>query len=165
MTSSNDIIQQPLALLPHRQDIGPYLLQRPHRLGFVEVAVETDLVAGLHARLVEPGVRCVGGEHLAAEEGLDVAFFQERYLLGVTKVAIRLIFHNTAFAVDDGLEEPAERVRFNLAGPVDLFYYRRGGLLVTLTVFLERLDLFGIIGALSIDTLEPQGGRSTVTFQ
>ena len=45
--------RRPCGLFLQRQDIRPDLLQGPHRLRFVEVTVEADLVADLHA--VEPG--------------------------------------------------------------------------------------------------------------
>ena len=70
-------------------------------MGLVEIAGEADFVAGLDAGLHVPGVRGVG-EHLALEEGLDAAVFQERYLLGIPQVRVGLVLDDGLLAVDGG---------------------------------------------------------------
>ena len=69
------------------------------RLGLVEVAGEADLVPDLHAVGVVPGVGSVG-QNLAAQEGFDAALFQQRHLLRVAKVRVRLVLDDGGLAID-----------------------------------------------------------------
>lgn len=107
MASPDDLPQQPLGLPLQRQDVGADLLQCAERLGLVEVAGEADLVAGLDAFGVVPGVGGVG-QDLAFEEGLDAALFQERDLFGVAQVAVGLVFDYRRPAFDNRGEKPPQ---------------------------------------------------------
>jgi hypothetical protein len=88
---SKQTIQQPLGFLLDGEDVGADLLQRAQRLRLVEVPREADLVADLGGVFLDPGVGRVG-QHLAADEGLDAAFFEQRHLLGVAQVGVGLVF-------------------------------------------------------------------------
>ena len=49
-------------------------------------------------------------EHLAAQESLDAAVFQQRNLLGVPQVGIGLVLDRGGLVVDRGREQAAERI-------------------------------------------------------
>ena len=59
-------------------DIGLDLIQGAHGRGPVEVACEGDFIAHQRLALVDPGIRGIG-QHLATEERLDAAVFQQWY--------------------------------------------------------------------------------------
>src|SRR5207244_5912661 len=86
----------------------------PKWLRLVEVAGEADLIAGLDAGFVDPGVRGVG-QHLAADEGLDAAILKDRHLLGIAEFRVRLVLDNAVLTVDGGLEQTPEWIGLYLA--------------------------------------------------
>jgi hypothetical protein len=69
----------------------------------------------LVASLLDPGVRRVG-QHLAADEGFDAAFLQQRHLLGVAQVGVGFVLDDAGFAGDVGVVQAAQRVGVGLAG-------------------------------------------------
>ena len=91
-------VQQPLGLLLDGEDVGADLFQRAQRLRLVEVPREADLVADLGGVFLDPRIGRVG-QHLAADEGLDAALFQQRHLLGVAQVGVGLVLDDGGLAV------------------------------------------------------------------
>ena len=154
--SPDDLAQQPLGFLLQRQDIGADLLQCAQRLRLVEVAREADFVASPDAGRVVPGVGCVR-QHLAAQEGFDAALFEQRNLLGISQVAVGLVFDHALLAADGGGEQAAQRVGvgLGLAGLVDLLDDGRGGL-IDLPLGLEGLDLLRAVGLFRVDAIQAQ---------
>jgi len=55
------------------------------------------------------------GQDLALEERLDAAVFQQRHLLGVPQLRVRLVFHQGPLASDLDRVRAVQRVRFDLA--------------------------------------------------
>ena len=80
--------------------------KRAERLRLVEVAGEADLVAGLDAGRHVPRVGCVR-QHLTAKERLHPTLFEERHLLGVSEVGVRLVLDDGGFLAVGGGEERA----------------------------------------------------------
>ena len=125
--SRQQAIEQPLGLLLDGEDVAPNFLQRAQRLRLVEVPREADLVADLGGVFLDPRVGRVG-QHLAADEGLDAALFQQRHLLGVAQVGVGLVLDDGGLAVHGRLEQAAQRVGLGLAGLVHLGDDGRRGL-------------------------------------
>lgn len=76
------------------------------------------------ALFLDPGIRRVG-QHLAADESrytivLWAAVFEERHLLGVAQIGVRLVLDDGRLAVHHRLEQAVQRVGFGLAGLVHL---------------------------------------------
>src|SRR5207247_1705754 len=89
LARAQDLREKALCLLLQSDDVRPDLLKSPQRLRLVEKAGEADLVTGLDALRVVPGIGSVG-QHLTTDERLDAARFQQRHLLGVAQVAVGL---------------------------------------------------------------------------
>ena len=112
------------------------------------MAGEADFVADLGGVLLQP---CIGrvGHHLAADEGLDAAFFEKRNLLAVAQVGIRFVFNNAFFPVDDDLVEAVQRIGLGghglagFAGFVDFRDDRRCAFLAPAHGFVELLAVGG----------------------
>ena len=154
--------KQPFGLLLQRQDVGADLLQGAHGLGLVEVAGEADLVADLDAVGLVPGVGGVG-QHLAPQEGLDAALFQERDLLGVAQVGVGLVLDHGGFAVDVVSNRPRSG-----SGSVPflwIFLMTGGASSARVRRLLELLDLLAACRRGSGRCPSMRSGRSTVTFQ
>ena len=83
--------KQPFGLFLDGENVGADLFERAQRLRLVEVPREADLVADLGGVFLDPGIGRVG-QHLAADEGLDAAVFQQRNLLGVAQIGVGLVF-------------------------------------------------------------------------
>ena len=86
-----DLAQQPFGFFLNGQNVGADLFERAQRLRLVEVPREADLVADLGGVFLDPGIGRVG-QHLAADEGLDAAVFEQRNLLGVAQIGVGLVF-------------------------------------------------------------------------
>ena len=99
--SLQQAIQQPLGLLLDGENVGADLLQCTQRLRLVEVAREAHLVADPGGILLDPRIGRVG-QHLAADEGFDAAFFQEWYLLGVAQVRVGLVLDEACSTLTPG---------------------------------------------------------------
>ena len=127
--------------------------QCAHRLRLVEVAREADLVAGLDAVGLVPGVERVG-QDLAAQECLDAARLLQRNLLGVAQVGVRLVLHHRGRAIEGGFKQAAQRIG-RRAALVNLPDDRRG-VLSTFAALLQRLDLGGLVDAVGVDAGEAQ---------
>jgi len=88
---------------------------------------EAHLVADLGGLLLDPRIGRVG-QHLAADEGVDAAGFEQRHLLGVAQVGVWFVLHHGGLALHRGLEHSAQRVGLDLARLVGLGDDGRRGL-------------------------------------
>ena len=111
-------LQQALGLLFEGADVGPDFVRGAQGLGLVEVAGEADLVAGLDAGGVVPGVGRVG-QDFAAQKAFDAALLEQGGLFGVAQIFVRLVFDDALFAVELDGEEAAQGVGRE-AGAVNL---------------------------------------------
>ena len=84
------------------------------------------------------------GQHLAAEEGLDAAVFQQRHLLGVAQVGVGLVLDDARLAVDRRREQAAQRVGLGRALLVDLPDDRRRVVSSRSAVSLSALISLGV---------------------
>src|SRR5262249_46175408 len=87
--------------------------------------------------------------------GLYSALLEERHLLGVAQVGVRLVLDHRGLAADPRLEEAAQRVCCRTL-PLDLVDDRRR-VIGALDALPQRLDLLGGVGALGIDAFQTQG--------
>lgn len=114
------------------------------------MAGEADLVADFGGAFLNPGIRGVR-QHLAVDEGLDAAFFQEGDLLGVVQVAVGFVFDDAGLTVDSGFVEAVEGNGLGFAGLVDLADDGRAASSRQLTALKICLRSWG--GTLSLSAL------------
>ncbi|WP_420439738.1 hypothetical protein [Candidatus Palauibacter sp.] len=107
----------------------------------MEVPVEADLVADLHALGDVPRV-CGVGEYLAPQEPLDPALFLERDLLGVPERRVRFVLDDASLRAVARLVQPSDRVGRG-ASPVDLLGYRLRRLIALGQCALQQLLALG----------------------
>ena len=101
---------------------------------------------------IHPRIRRVGAR-FALEKARDAARFEQRHLLGVAQVRVRLIFDEARRAVDVARKQAMQRI--GLAARVDFFDDRRSGV-IGAACGEQRLDFLGGVSAVRLDAGEPQ---------
>jgi len=150
---SDDLLEQPLGLLLHCQNIRADLVQAAKGLRLVEIAREADFVADLHALRHVPGVGCIG-QDLALEKRVDSSLFQKGDLLGVSQIRVGLVLHDGGSRLDSSREEASQRVgvRPLLVDPFD----DRRSLFSSRGALAQRPYLLGRVDSIRVDAGEAQ---------